>query len=815
MTSASLPTIHNLKVEDFKIVTKIFIVEIVLQGAFSFDDYFKRLVEGVLPELQQEDDNDHTAHQVGLVGSPLLAGGGIQNLGSIFKQAQFQLVDLCFQVDGRLEKLHEEVEFYDRKHERRASVLEEGIDSLYRSFNGLDARVSSVGQTAANIGEHLQNADSQRVTASQAINLIRYLMEFNARPGDLMRISPLFSDDDCVSDAAAIAQKLRSIVEDNMGSLGSGIMGAKTTSNAAVGLEVAITNLQDYCNELENRLLAQFDAASVKRDFVTMAESAKILSKFNRGMSAMQRYVASRPMFMDLKVMNKDALFVLGTKEEGGCKDIPELHKALSTVTVTVQDEARIIAAVFPSPSVVMAILVQRVLEQRVNTLLDKLLLKPSLANPPQLEDGGLQQYLCILAGAYERTKKLADELQALGCGDFNAQGLAESLFSSHMEDYIEYELASLGQLFKVKVAELKDMQLNLVAVSSGPHKKGSIMASYMQISDTAVQEFVKWNEKALGRCCTMLTLAKAGPLATNANLIFTCLLSEVSQYTTEGLERAMDALQEAATLRARFAIPSTSNRRVAVAAAAAGGAATIAGEKSVRVFMVAIQRATSNVAMVQQHFMNTVLRMLLPVDGAHSACCEEMAAAMANTERTALKGLQSCINAMIAELERLLVAEQRVTDFNPPEDPRTSPDHHPTKACTSVMNYLTRMLNVVSNSLEGFNKRAFLTELGNRMYKALLLHLQHFTLSASGGLRLKHDISEYADYIIRNFKAPEVEVKFRLLGTLVNVFVVAPESLPTLIDSSLGEAKEEAMRLIQQRVDYKVAKIAKLFTLS
>jgi hypothetical protein len=60
-----------------------------------------------------------------------------------------------------------------------------------------------------------------------------------------------------------------------------------------------------------------------------------------------------------------------------------------------------------------------------------------------------------------------------------------------------------------LQVAELKDMQLNLVAVSSGPHQKGSVMASYMQISDTAVQEFVKWNEKALGRCCTMLTLAK------------------------------------------------------------------------------------------------------------------------------------------------------------------------------------------------------------------------------------------------------------------------------------------------------------------
>jgi len=37
-------------------------------------------------------------------------------------------------------------------------------------------------------------------------------------------------------------------------------------------------------------------------------------------------------------------------------------------------------------------------------------------------------QYLCILAGAYERTTKLADELQALECGDFNAQGMYVSL---------------------------------------------------------------------------------------------------------------------------------------------------------------------------------------------------------------------------------------------------------------------------------------------------------------------------------------------------------------------------------------------------
>ncbi len=46
----------------------------------------------------------------------------------------------------------------------------------------------------------------------------------------------------------------------------------------------------------------------------------------------MQQYVASMSMFMDLTVVNKDFLFVLGIKEKGGCKNILEFHKALSIV---------------------------------------------------------------------------------------------------------------------------------------------------------------------------------------------------------------------------------------------------------------------------------------------------------------------------------------------------------------------------------------------------------------------------------------------------------------------------------------------------
>lgn len=40
----------------------------------------------------------------------------------------------------------------------------------------------------------------------------QYLMEFNRSPGDLTALSPLFTDDNRVAEAASIAQKLSNII---------------------------------------------------------------------------------------------------------------------------------------------------------------------------------------------------------------------------------------------------------------------------------------------------------------------------------------------------------------------------------------------------------------------------------------------------------------------------------------------------------------------------------------------------------------------------------------------------------------------------
>lgn len=52
------------------------------------------------------------------------------------------------------------------------------------------------------------------------------------------------------------------------------------------------------------------------------------------------------------------------------------------------------------------------------------------------------------------------------------------------------------------------------------------------------------------------------------------------------------------------------------------------------------------------QYFANSISRLLLPVDGAHAASCEEMGTAMLSAEAAARKGLQQCIETVIAEVD-------------------------------------------------------------------------------------------------------------------------------------------------------------------
>ncbi|KAG6504648.1 hypothetical protein ZIOFF_036983 [Zingiber officinale] len=244
----------------------------------------------------------------------------------------------------------------------------------------------------------------------------------------------------------------------------------------------------------------------------------------------------------------------------------------------------------------------------------------------------------------------------------YSVPGLMESLFLSHKDEYPEYEQASLKQLYQSKMEELRaEAQQQSESTGTISRSKTTVSPPSQQISVTIVTEFVRWNEEAITRC----TVFSSQPLtlASNVRSVFACLLEQVSRYLTEGLERARESLNEAASLRDRFVIGASVSRRVAAAAASAvclfscsllllmlgAEAAATAGESSFRSFMIAVQRCASSIAILQQYFSNTISRLLAP--DAHAACLEEMGTAVSRVESSAQKGLQQCIETVMAEV--------------------------------------------------------------------------------------------------------------------------------------------------------------------
>nr|XP_009774188.1 PREDICTED: exocyst complex component SEC10-like isoform X2 [Nicotiana sylvestris] len=150
-----------LDVDDFK-------------GNFSFDDLFGNLVTELLPSYLEKEADSSESHG-NIVGIDALSNGNLRSnagksaqglssplfpevdaLLSLFKNSSTQLVDLKRQVDGKLNNLKKEVAVQDLKHRKTLAELEKGVDGLFGSFARLDSRISSVGHTAAKIGDHLQ-----------------------------------------------------------------------------------------------------------------------------------------------------------------------------------------------------------------------------------------------------------------------------------------------------------------------------------------------------------------------------------------------------------------------------------------------------------------------------------------------------------------------------------------------------------------------------------------------------------------------------------------------------------------------------------
>ena len=644
------------------------------------------------------------------------------------------------------------------------SDMSASSEALMAHFSNLDERIARVGRTAAHIGDRLASVDSSRRCAEAAVKVISALSLFDT--DGTPALGPLFTADARIAEAAALTHQLLALAE----------------VGAAAGLPScarALSQLQAYANSLENRLVAQFDAAGAGRDTAGMAAAAAVLTSFNGGASCVARFVATRPMFFtiapDVDTPPPEAAPPTTEAEAvaSAAEAVRKLGVHFKELLRSARDDATTAAAVFPSAGAVVATLVQRLLEQRVRSAVEAAVPAP----PPDDAPAGAAAVqrlgrLLLVAGAYERTMELATRLAALpGCGGapLDAMAAADELFVTWRERYLDEELATQRGLG-----------------DSDPFGSAGAEARLSRAGD------------ALARCA--LLVRAPGARAGAAAALVHALCVDVIRHSRTGLDGACAA----AAARAKAHLPTTP----AATAVAEGAGALLEEAGRIGAVMAALQR----------HLTDEAAPLLAADPGARAAAADSARQAGIFVEAA----LATCVHAAVASAaalaERTLSAEQSKADFAPRTVGASSADtlpapelsaDRPTVACMRVTLLIGRVHAAALAALDTQNCAAFCVALAGRLLTSLEAHLLGFRYTPAGGLRLKRDVAEYGAVLTTCGVPADSASQRRLaeLGALANLLVAPKPALPGLVNGEgLGVAvrRDEALRWLPLRADYR-----------
>ncbi|KAK9823591.1 hypothetical protein WJX72_004079 [[Myrmecia] bisecta] len=701
-----------------------------------------------------------------------------------FERAEKEMSKLQAEVDQRVDVLQREVADEEENFQMQVEILEAGLEETQQSFQELDGQMGHVGQASTRIGDRLQSSEGFRKRAIEAIKVIQYMQEF-AEITDFSQLSELFQDDDRLAEAAAMTRQILVLgleltsAKERVG-LGDEQQARHSGTSAHKGtIEHAVQQLEAYRNVLENRVVSHFDAAVSQGDLGIMAECARIMAEFKRGeMSLVQRYISTRAMFIDVK----ELAFGGGgkvTDTSSAITAMRALNALYKSILQTVKDEAVIMEQVFPSPGAALALLVQRVFEQRVQSALDRMLEAPMASGAPE----AVQQYLKLLAEAYKRTVTLADNLQEVVGDAANVSEYTDVVFSEALGDYPRLELQWLQQLYESKAAQSHGMSIETVA------------------------QYFLWNHEAVERCCV---LSPAASCASNVRQLFHsstvdrastgCLLEQVASHVTGGLAAGLEACTRASAAPYTVAVAGSTLR------SAISKAAFTVTQEGLGKVLEAIGVATAIIKLLQQHYTKSIEPAVDDVLAESVSCSTGMAALIRAVEERVLATLQSALNAFFAQVDRTLASEQKRIDFRPPED-LPPPLDRPTDACLLVTALLTVLMRTAQQNLQASNLVAFNAEVGRRTHALILAHMQRYSYSPTGALRWKCDVTEYAE-CMRAMHIPAIDERFEEVAALTNMLVVAPDSLLGLVDGSLRISHQQALKYIKLREDFKTARV-------
>ncbi|KAK9835004.1 hypothetical protein WJX81_003494 [Elliptochloris bilobata] len=744
----------------------------------------------------------------------------MDKLLSTFERAAKELDILASSVDHKVVALKKRVQSQEEAFQVQVEDMEAALESTRASFQSLDAQMRNLSQAAAKIGDRLQSAEGFRKRALEGGRVIQHLLEFASAPS-LQALPELFQDDARLAEAAAATRQILGLAQE-LSAAKERVGGAEEPKRTPRGghplgtVERAVSQIEAYRALLEHRVVARFDAAAAAGDLGGMAECARIMAEFRRGEAQLvQRYISTRAMFIDVRELAPGSPAGTAADAAGAQVALRNLGALFKGLLAACREDALVMEQVFPSARAAILLYVQRVFEQRVQAGVDRALAQPAPGAPKE----ALQLHLRLLAEAHKRVRGLVDQLQTLVGEGREVAEMAEGVFAEHLADYPGLELLWLQAMFEQRAQPAQAAPLlpsSGAALQAAAGLVGLLPAAIQNrfaqagatLSPEAVAGFCACNAEAAERC---EELSPAGALPGNVRSLFHsstpqraslgCLLEQVATHILAGLGAAVEACQRACSApfgTASLGPPS----RIAIAKAAYAAASEGVGR-----VLEAVGAASGIVRQLQQHYARCIAPRVEESAAEASASATGLAALVRAVEERVLAVLQASLAAFFGQAERTLAAEQRKADFRPPEDGPPPPLDRPTGACTLVAALLSALLRISATHLQGSNLAAFDAEVGRRAHAMLLAHMQRYVYSATGALRWKRDITEYAD-VLRTAHSPPIAALMEELASYVTTLLVAPESLLGLVDASLRLPHAQALTFLRLREDFKTARV-------
>ncbi|KAG6868166.1 hypothetical protein C0993_006834 [Termitomyces sp. T159_Od127] len=720
-----------------------------------------------------------------------------------FEAAIDRLIAVRKEVQVKAEQMEKSVRVSEREYSKKMVDLNRGFEAVAGSFTGMESRINTVSRTAVRMGEQLETVHLERQRAQAAYDIIDFYNQLSK--GDTARLDTMRKEGRAGRrQVAVILRRLNTVAKE------VDLPNAERTRES----------IEKYCEKFEKEMLNLFDRCYRKGDPKMMNHCAQTLLEFNGGASCVQVYVNQHDFFINNVRTNKpveDRILweILPDPDTSPPKTEQGMADLFAEIRSTVETEAQIVKAVFPNPSVVMQVFLQRVFAQSIQQHMEQLLHRGS-----SISD---LAYLRVLQLVHIQTSALVDDLKTyelphvsprtpyeatefrrlLASSNSTSPGTSaalstmlevamEELFVPYTEGqrYLERESRSLGALYSGLLA-------HFTRYHERTQKGKSSMFDRMvnQLSAAAATTTTSGGSTTSAQAAA--ALMRLGGINTNQDrleepvreedgLLSVGIAGKMLKWHAEAVGRCIELSSPNDNAKNTFTL-------LRVLAEAIGNAYLGAALETAQLRLEAADTKTEpslqSLSVIQsidlichlwQQYVNTAL---IPLANSFVTTRREMVV-FNNQTVSRIEGatnhlLQSVTDSIVAWLGTLL-AKQKRNDFNPRDDDLSFARVN-TEPCLSCCEVLEKVRDTANQNLSGKNLEVFLTEIGVAFHSTLLEHLRKFPVSATGGLMLAKDLKSYQD-IIRTFGISALHERFEFIRQLGNVFLVRPDILKSYI---------------------------------